>query len=130
MCGAYCVTFEGKVYGFGENICQLLDFNKNIDNKSYVLIQQLCHKNIEEFFGNERVFFARSETNVIYCWGWNYCARLGRGFKCDDFHKSAKNELLSDKNLRQISCGFRQCFALSLTHERKGKPILMSEYTV
>ena len=40
---AYCVTNDDKVYGFGENICEYLGYNESNDNKSYVVIQELCH---------------------------------------------------------------------------------------
>ena len=48
---AYCVTNDNKVYGFGDNIREYLGYNENNDNKSYVLIQELCDKSIEQFFG-------------------------------------------------------------------------------
>ena len=75
---AYCVTNDDKVYGFGDNICKYLGYNESNDYKSYVLIQELCDKNIEEFFGYSDVYFARSQTNVIYSWGWNELGQLSR----------------------------------------------------
>ena len=48
---AYCVTNDDKVYGFGQSIDSHLGYNESNDNKSYVLIQELCDKRVEEFFG-------------------------------------------------------------------------------
>src|ERR1700761_7402803 len=106
---AYCVTNDDKVYGLGYNISKRLGYNQSNDNKSYVLIQQFCDKRIQQFFGYSSkfkgVFFARSETNVIYSWGRNYCGLLGRGSigKSDQHLKPEINEFFSNKNIIQIS---------------------------
>ena len=109
---------DDKVYGFGENICKYLCYNKSNDNKSYVLIKELCDKNIEQFFGYSfrGVFFARDETNTIYSWGWNYYGQLGRGYDSEHLYKylkPEKNEFFFDKNIIQISCEWGYCLALS-----------------
>ena len=53
---AYCVTNDDKVYGFGKIINDYFGYNENNDNKSYVLIHELCDKRIDQFFGFMRVF--------------------------------------------------------------------------
>ena len=95
-----------------------MGFKKSNDNKSYVLIQELCDKNIEQFFGNYRclgVFFARNATNTIYSWGKNHWGQLGRGFESKFYEnfKPKETEFFSDKNIIQISCGWSHCLALS-----------------
>src|SRR5689334_170767 len=89
----YCVTNDDKVYGFGENIRKYLGYNESNDNKNYVLIKELCDKQIEVFFGYRfYTFFARSETNEIYSWGHNRYGQLCRGFECDNRLKPEKSD--------------------------------------
>ena len=110
---AYCVTNDDKVYGFGQHINYFLNYNESNDNKSYVLIEELCDKRIEQFFGNKCMFFARSETNVIYSWGPNEYGQLGRGFKSSEILKPDEAVLFNNVNIIQISGGWDKCFALS-----------------
>ena len=93
----YCVTNDDKVYGFGRFVWRYLGYNESNDNKSYVLIQ-LCDKNIEQFFGNSFIFFATSESNMIYSWGMNTCGQLGREFKSIELLKPKKNKFFYNKN--------------------------------
>ena len=108
----YCVTIDDKVYGFGKSIHYYLGYNESNDNKSYVLIQELCDKSIEQFFGFRGVFFARNESNEIYCWGGNRHGQLGRGFNSNEILKPDKNVILSQMNIIRISCGGKHCLAL------------------
>ena len=108
----FCVTNDDKVFGFGVNTFAFLGYNRSNDNKSYFLIQELCDKKIEVFFGFKGVYFARSELGDIYTWGDNHEAQLGLGFKSDEYHKPKRNEFLSDKNIIQIKYYFCHCLAL------------------
>ena len=119
---AYCVTNDDKVYGFGENVRKYLSYNQNNDNKSYVLIQQLCDKRIEEFFGFSDVFFARSETNAIYSYVWgNTFGQLGKGI----YQKPQLNQYFEKKDIVQINFHYH-CFALSSVIQIQIKILLPS----
>ena len=129
---AYCVTNDDKVYGFGKNIRKFLGYIENNDSdsdssddsneKNYVLIQELCDKSIEQFFGAIDVFFASSETNEIYSWGNNRNGQLARCFSklSKGYLKPERNGFFSNKNIIQISCGYYQCLALSSDSEVYG----------
>ena len=110
---SYCVTNDDKVYGFRENIYQYLGYNENNVNKSYVLIHELCDKNIEEFFGNFHVFFARTKTIEIYSWGKNAHGELGRGYTSDKHPKPEMNKFLSKINLIKINSDGEYSLAIS-----------------
>ena len=109
---AYCVTNDDKVYGFGDKICKYLDYNQR-NHKNYVLIQELCDKRIEQFFGYFWTFVAISETKEIYTWGWNEHGQLGREYSSDEYLKPELVQFFTDKNIIEISCGFLHCLGLS-----------------
>ena len=112
---AYCVTNDDQVYGFGDHCIRYFDSEES-DNNNYVLIQELCDKNIEQFFSDNdfpEVFFARCEANEIYSWVWNYYGQLGKGFIDNAYNKPEKHEFFSDKNIIQISLFFQRYLALS-----------------
>ena len=110
---AYCVTNDDKVYGFGGYVREYLGYNEFNENMSYVLIQELCDKRIEQFFGLFNLFFARSETNEIYSWGKNDHGLLGRGFQSNQYLTPRKFQFFADKNIIEISCSHSHCLALS-----------------
>ena len=80
---------------------------------SYVLIQELSDKRIEQFFGHSFVYFVRSDTNIIYSWGINWYGQLGRGYMSREILKPEHNEFLSVKNITQISCYLNHSLALT-----------------
>ena len=88
----YCVTNNDEVYCIGKNVRKYLGYNESNDNNKYVLIQELCDKQIDGFFGGDKkscefidscYFFARSETNAIYSWGCNFKGQLARGYQVE-----------------------------------------------
>ena len=111
---AYCVTNDDNVYGLGENISEELGYHwfneTNDNNKSHLLIQELCDKSIEQFFGGCGVFFALSATE-IYSWGWN--GQLRNGLSTILCVKPATYEFFPQNNIIQIECVGYHCMALT-----------------
>src|SRR5437868_1043360 len=64
----YCVTNSDQVYCVGEQIKNVLFSDQN-SNENYVLIHELCGKQIEEFFGSSDQMYARNTQNQIFGWG-------------------------------------------------------------
>ena len=91
----------------------VLGYKESNDNRSYVFIQQLCGKRVQQFFGNENVFFATSQINVIYSWGENVLGQLARNFKSNEVLKPEIIGFFSDKNIIEMSCYFYHCLALT-----------------
>ena len=76
-----------------------------------ILIQELCDKNIEEFFGKYDIFFARSVTNEYYFWPDKKHVKFNIGFENRDYLNLDMN-FFTKKNIIDISCGYSHCLAL------------------
>ena len=95
---SYFVTDSDKVYALGLSVGEY-------NEQNCVLIEKLCDKNIEDFFGNDKQFFAKSQTNRIYSW----CNRNSNSISLE----LIKIDFFDDKDIIEICCGAYHCLALS-----------------
>ena len=112
---AYCVTEDDIVYGFGE-----IDYKtEKGDNYSsnFVILKELCERNIEEFFNGNHCMFARSTHGHIYSWGWNDFGQLCRGTDTRELLRPKRIPYFDDKIIVQISTGFCYYHCLALSSE-------------
>ena len=111
---AICVTNDDKVFAFGEKYFKnYFGYEVEYIDNNYVLISELCDKNIEQFyFSNNRMNFlyARASNGRIFGSSWN---KYGRGFNKVQYPKPKIIEIFNDKSIVDISFGEWHCLALT-----------------
>ena len=82
---AIFVTNDDKVFALGSNDCGVLGLGHNNAVNEPIIIPELCHKNINQFFnGRDFVLAFNSSNNQLYGWGMNDVGQLGRGYISHD----------------------------------------------
>ena len=102
------ITFEDKVFGFGNNIFGVLGFGHMNEMNEVTEVPELKGNNIKEFYnGLEFVIAMNCERNELFGWGVNTSGQLGRGYKSgiNDYSKPEKLKSFENKKINQISCG-------------------------
>ena len=104
------VTNNDKVY-----LCGPSSYKFSIETipNTFVLIDELCDKNIEQFFCFGYIVFARSNDNKIYEIFWKYLRQLLIGNEWEDCQKPKKINIES-QTIVDITCNnLGQCLALT-----------------
>ena len=115
----FYITFDDKCYGFGSNIEGVLGFGHYFVVENPLIIEELCNKNIIEFYNGFDFVIALNTENELYCCGRNDRAQLGIGYRkglCDYF-KPIRNlfNLNNEQTVKQISCGGSHTLVLTNT---------------
>ena len=112
---AYCVTNDDKVYVLGRNSLGKGGIVHTCDVNEPQIIQELCHKNIQEFVFGSRFVAALDSEHQVYIWGQNEFGQLGIGYISaeNEYVKPKVNEYLINSKVLQLSCGKLHTLALT-----------------
>ncbi|CAG2175107.1 unnamed protein product [Oppiella nova] len=108
------ITNYDFVYGLGDNCRGCLGFGHNFPVESPQIVQELCHKNIKQFYNGGDFVLAETTNNKLYAWGVNTCGQLARKLSKGSVYFKPGPEYFNDKPIKQICCGFEH--TLVLTH--------------
>ncbi|CAG2115699.1 unnamed protein product [Medioppia subpectinata] len=113
------------VYGLGANHWGCLGLGHNQPFDTPVIIPELCHKNIQQFFIGGDFALAITEHQGVYGWGCNNGGQGVYGWGCNNGGQVANSEHLegylkprpihelNGLNITQISCGSYHSLALT-----------------
>ena len=113
----FYITFDDKCYGFGSNIEGVLGFGHYFVVEKPLIIEELCNKNIIEFYNGFDFVIALNTENELYCCGCNERAQLGIGCRSGgcDYFKPIRNlfNFNNEQSVKQISCGVSHTLVLT-----------------
>ena len=112
---AICVTDYDEVYSFGEKYFKshLGYEDKNVED-NYILISELCDRNIDKFYYFENCLFATSFDQEVFGSGNNEFGHLARGYHSEEHLKPQLIKSLSGKDIIDMTFGKDYCLALSI----------------
>ena len=99
------ITFNDKIYGLGYNNFGVLGLGHDNRVKELTEIKELNGYNIKEFYnGSNFVIGVNNDKNILFGWGMNNAAQLGRGYKSEfyDYLRPEKVKLFDNKSKFQI----------------------------
>ena len=108
------ITSDDKVYGFGANNFSGCGLGHNTVVDEPQVIQELCDKNINQFFIGETFVLALSSDQQLYGWGQNDCGQLAREY-VNDATEYLKPQVITIENetITVVSCGSAHTLALT-----------------
>ena len=110
-------TFDGKVYGFGQNSLGCCGLGHNCVVNEPQLIPELHNKNIRQFFIGWDFVLALNESNQLFGWGKNDHGQLGNSYVSspDIYLRPELIKFLMVETIVQVSCGYKHTLALTLS---------------
>jgi alpha-tubulin suppressor-like RCC1 family protein len=111
------IFYEIDIYD--ENIHLFISNNDNTLIER-TIVEELCHKQINDLNFGYNHYIARTASNKVYSWGNNYLGQLGNSREDNDlnvYNKPELNALLSGLEINAIECGWHHSLALTKNSE-------------
>jgi len=100
---------EHKVYSFGDasDGCLGIELEENERNIYQPrLVEKLADVKVTSIEAGPRHAACITETEDLFCWGFNYYDQIEVGEKAKDYHIPKKVEKLAKQNVIAVSCGY------------------------